>query len=354
MFLLFVAEALASTCSVTLATREAYRPVSGDLALPGEPGGWRKGAMSTLTPARRAQIEIYKKAFKRYPASIQDELLRGDLPDGLDEVAAVVAWGEPGYLWTTGRRCVGLLYGVDEGRPVALNACEGRIVERLDLARTVPCARLTEGAARCDRERKAMGGYTFAQQVEIVAGHRADWMDGQAMELAFGRDPEPDAGEPAVLLADVPLLPRPPSPIPLPVPPDTARGPESPPVPAPVAPAARVASPEPTTSAVPRSARIDALPSLPIRGADLRFTLTCGGDYELELALGEPFRATATSRKASGSVIKRSTQGSAQGFEDRVQLLGLGVYTYATRTLTLGPWPDPGCLGVEVEAAPAE
>ncbi|MCA9570339.1 MAG: hypothetical protein KC656_20990, partial [Myxococcales bacterium] len=185
MLALLVTSALGSTCSIVLSTREAYRPTSGDIDL-GESGGWRRETFSGLTPARRAQMELYKKEFKRLPAAIQDEIVKGELPDGLDEVAAVLAWGEPGYVWPSDRRCIGMLYGVDEGLPVALEACDGRIVERVQLLRTVPCTRLAQGVDRWDKKAKHFAEYTFLQQLDILAGHKGDWMDDKAFELAFG------------------------------------------------------------------------------------------------------------------------------------------------------------------------
>ena len=362
MVLFLSAQAWASTCSVVLATREDYRPVSGELALPGEAGGWRKDAFAALPPSRRAQIEQYKKAFKRYPAAVQDELLRGELPDGLDEVAAVVAWGEPGFVWSSGRGCIGMLYGVDDGRPVALQACEGSLTERVELQRTVPCLWLAQGAERFDKRRKDLAAYDFTQQIEIIAGHRTDWMDSRAEQLAFGKSGSKAPGEPAILGAVVrapepaPVVAEPAPVVSEPVaearseaPPPAGQTSEptpSEPVPPPVP--EKPAQPAPVP--VPSRARVDALPSVPIRPASVDLMVDCGQTWELHLEVADPFRATATARKPGGSVVRRTTQGNAQGFEDRVQLLGLGVYTYATRTVALGPWPDSACLGVEVQA----
>jgi hypothetical protein len=331
--------AAAQSCPTIVETRTAYRPSEGELAVAGDPGGWPKQQLAQLTPSARAKVEQYKRAFKRYPVDVQERLLAGDLPDGLDEVAAVLAHGEPGYVWESGRGCIGMLYGLlpdDPAGAVAFEACDGSLQTRVDLLRPIPCSRIAAGKERWDKKSRRLEEYTFEQQLDVLAGVRADWMDQQALELAFGRNGTAAVGMEPVQVAAAPrpiVLDRPD-----PEPEPRRRRDEKPaPAPAPVGP--------------PAGARVDTLVEASIPPGAWTFAAVCGAtDYRIEVEVGDGFVARASARDATGGLLHHTTRGVAAAGDEGAQLTGLGVLRLEPPSLLLGPWPIASCAGVEAPA----
>lgn len=335
---LLIASAFADSCGLVLSTREAFTPEAGDFAQVGGEAGWRKARMAELDPAQRAKVELYKRAFKRYPEAVQEALLRGDLPDGLDEVAVTLAWGEPLYVWRSNTDCRGLLYGVDDGRPVAFESCSGVLSAPVHLVRTVSCRRLLDVHDRLEKKHRQLRPYTFVQQLDIVAGHTAEWLDEPARELAYGKGPVTDLGP--IHDQDVP------SHEPEPTPSPERRTPTVAPPSAPPVPSSPALAPATVASLPP----VDAVMDAPVPVGNWTFHVHCGRPRTIELDLDGTFSATASARTAAGGLERSSLRGRARSDGERVQLFGLGVFTPSTGELELGPWPEAACAGVSVAA----
>lgn len=340
--MLLVNLALAAPCPTILETRTAYRPSTGELSVAGDEGGWNKSALASLTPSARAKVEQYKKAFKRYPVDVQERLLSGELPDGLDEVAVVLAYGEPGYVWETDRSCIGMLYGLDPAAKagnVVFEACDGAVVDQIDLIRPIPCTRIAAGDDRWSKKSKHLMGYTFSQQVDVLAGHRAEWMDERALELAFGKN-----GTLAEGMGPVQAEPTPQSVDLTPATVSTSK-----PRPASTPSSTSSAGDDPVAP-VRSGVRTDVLSDGEVTRGEWSFEADCGVVYTIEVEIADTFVARASARDASGGLLHHTTRGVVGGGEDRNQLFGLGVLRLEPVTLELGPWPIAACAGVEAPA----
>ncbi len=129
------------TCEATPAVQSGFKPRTS--AIGGSPGGWPRKEMKRRASPQAERARAARKDFKRYPADVQTALLRGELREGLDEVAATIAWGLPDYAWDRpGRRCRALVYA-DQGTGAAVvEACDGHIDQLYDVQSAIDCTRL--------------------------------------------------------------------------------------------------------------------------------------------------------------------------------------------------------------------
>lgn len=359
---------------------EAFRPQSAKVAWDA-PAGWPKAKIAGLKPSDRAKVEMYKSTFRKYPVEIQNAVMAHRLPDRGDEVAVALAWGEPDYFWDVDKQCRAMLYAVDRTQPHLITTCEGEIDDALPLLRNIPCEVLEATVARAEAGKKAFARLTADQQLDVLARHRASWMDDAALKLAFGeRAPRtqgdgPIAGPREGAPMEVAPRPTPVAPVPVEAPPepedpvaaadeeeedlesDTEPQPQPQPVPAP-APVSAAPTPVPAVVApvpvAPEPRRVAARYESSSVGS-WSWSSVCGEvEFDFEVDVGEGYLVEATARPSDGSLIRYVTRGKAVQDTNDLRLLGFanGVLTDDTLSVALGAWPVPACRGVVAKATP--
>lgn len=173
-------------CTSTPTVQEGYKP----RAAPPEtdaPGGWPRRALKRRASPQALRAKEHKRSFKRYPADVQDALLRGELREGLDEVAAYIAWGAPDFSWDRpGRQCRALVYADQGSGAAVVDTCRGRVQTLYDAQAPVDCTRLDAVAPRLDKHRRWFAELELEQQTGVVFGVPAGWMTADDLRRTFG------------------------------------------------------------------------------------------------------------------------------------------------------------------------
>lgn len=173
------------TCTATPAAHASFKARTAPQG--GVPGGWPRKDMKRRASPQAERAREQKRAFKRYPADVQQALLRGELREGLDEVAATIAWGLPDHTWDRpGKRCRALVYA-DQGSGAAIVAtCDGHIDQLFDVQAPVDCTRLDAVTPRLKKHRRWFAGLPLEQQASVVFGVPAEWMTADDLTRTLG------------------------------------------------------------------------------------------------------------------------------------------------------------------------